>query len=194
MMTAAILAGGRATRFGGLAKGSLLVDGLTIFDRQVAELSRIADEILVVGDATPRPGIRGVADRVPDCGPLGGVHTALTESRGDATLVIACDMPYVTAELLAHLASLHLEGDVVVPRTDRGYHPLCAVYTRACLDPIERRLATGRWKMTGLLTDVRVRVVTREEMGAFGDPDRLLANVNTPADYSHLEALHNQEL
>jgi molybdopterin-guanine dinucleotide biosynthesis protein A len=194
MMTAAILAGGQATRFGGRAKGSLVVDGRTIFDRLVAELSRIADEILLVGDAAPRPGVRAMADRVPGCGPLGGVHTALAESRGNVTLVVACDMPYVTAEWLSHLASLHQEGNAVVPRTDRGYHPLCAVYTRACLAPIERRLATGRWKMTDLFADVRVRVVTREEVGAFGDPDRLLANVNTPADYSHLEAFHNQEL
>jgi molybdopterin-guanine dinucleotide biosynthesis protein A len=194
MMTAAILAGGRATRFGGRAKGSLVVDGRTIVDRQIAELSRVADELLVVGGATPQPGVRAVADRVPGCGPLGGVHTALTESRGDVTLVLACDMPYITADLLAHLASLQHEGDLVVPQTDRGYHPLCAAYTRRCLEAIERRLATGRWKMTELFADVRVRVVTRDEVGAFGDPDRLLANVNTPADFSHLEALHNQEL
>ena len=46
MLSAAILAGGRATRFGGQDKSALVVDGRTIFDRQVTELSKIAGEIL----------------------------------------------------------------------------------------------------------------------------------------------------
>jgi molybdopterin-guanine dinucleotide biosynthesis protein A len=79
-------------------------------------------------------------------------------------------------------------ADIVVPRTERGYHPLCAVYTRACLEPIARRLADGRLKLVGLFDDVRVRVVTAEALAAFGDPDRLLANVNTPLEYRAIEA------
>jgi molybdopterin-guanine dinucleotide biosynthesis protein A len=78
--------------------------------------------------------------------------------------------------------------DIIVPRTERGYHPLCAVYTRACLEPIARRLATGRLKVDALFDDVRVHVVTAETLAAFGDPDRLLANVNTPLEYRAIEA------
>ena len=84
--------------------------------------------------------------------------------------------------------------DAVVPQTERGYHPLCAAYTRSCLEPVARRLAAGRLKMTDLFADVRLRVVTVEEIAVFGDPGQLLANVNTPADYDRLEALHSHEL
>ena len=194
MISAAILAGGRAVRFGGRDKGSLFIDGRTIFDRQIGELSQVAEEILVVGDAVPRSGVRAVADLVPGCGPLGGVHTALTEARGDVTLVMACDMPFVTAGFLAHLASLCYHADAVVPQTERGYHPLCAAYSRGCLEPVARRLAAGLLKMTDLFADVRVRVVTLNEVAVFGDPGQLLANVNSPADYDRIEALHSQEL
>ena len=106
IVSAAILADGRAVRFGRRDKGSLIVDGRTIFERQVSELSQIASEILVVGGTTPRaevsgsepgsrPGVpvRAVADRLPGCGPLGGLYTALTEAQGDVTIVLACDMP-----------------------------------------------------------------------------------------------------
>jgi molybdenum cofactor guanylyltransferase len=79
------------------------------------------------------------------------------------------------------------EADAVVPRTDRGYHPLYAAYTRACLEPAAARLADGRLKMIDFLADVRVRVVTTREIDAFGHHDRLLTNVNTPAEYSDLE-------
>ena len=201
MWSAAILAGGQARRFGGRDKSALLVDGRSILDRQMAELTTLTTDILIVGDGGPSlaPGAssgpgRVVADRVPGCGPLGGLHAALTEARGDATIVIACDMPYVSAPFLGHLLALTRDADAVVPRTERGYHPLCAAYTRACLAPAAARLAGGRLTMSGLFEDVRVRVVTVEEIDAFGHHKRLLANVNTPAEYHDLEAFQGHQL
>jgi molybdopterin-guanine dinucleotide biosynthesis protein A len=199
--SAAILAGGLASRFGGTDKGSLLVDGRTIFDRQVAELSSLTDDVLVVRatevvpDAgTQRIGPRVVADLVPGCGPLGGLQAALLEARGDTVFVVACDMPYVTAPFIAYLFSLASEVDIVVPQTERGYHPLCAVYTRACLEPVAARLADRRLAMRDLLSAMRTRVVAAEEIDRFGDRHRLLANVNTPAEHAGLEALQGHEL
>jgi molybdopterin-guanine dinucleotide biosynthesis protein A len=113
--------------------------------------------------------------------------------RHDAVLVIACDMPYVTAPFAAHLLDLAHDVDAVVPRTERGLHPLCAVYTRACREPLARRLAAGSLQMKRLLDEVRVRVIEAEDIAVFGDRHRLLANVNTPADYAGLEALHGHK-
>jgi molybdopterin-guanine dinucleotide biosynthesis protein A len=210
MLSAAILAGGGATRFGGRDKSALVVDGQTILDRQLSQLSKIANEILYVHGAIqpeaahPTPGVIHIADLTPGCGPLGGLHAALTAARHHVVVVVACDMPYVSAAFLAYLASLisaeaasHSAVDeylAVVPQTERRYHPLCAAYTRAAIAPIEGRLATGRLKMTDLLEEVRPRVVTAEEIARFGDPQRLLTNVNTPGEYENLGALHNHEL
>src|SRR5204863_5451102 len=115
-------------------------------------------------------------------------------------IVVACDMPYVSAPFLAYLAALAGERRqprelvAIVPQTERGYHPLCAAYTRAAIGPIERRLAAGQFTMTDLLADVCLRVVPADAIARFGDPHRLLANVNTPAEHESLEALHNHEL
>ena|SRR2546422_5971064 len=191
MYSAAILVGGRATRFGGRDKSALLVEGRPILERQIQELSQITSDILIVGvDPSARAvdSARHVADHVPGCGPLGGLHAALIDALGEATIVIACDMPYVSASLLRHLLVLTNGVDAVVPRTEHGYHPLCAAYTRACIKPIARRLVEGRLKMTDLFDDVRVRMVTAEEIDAFGDHRRLLANVNTPAEYRSIGA------
>ena len=211
MHSAAILAGGQATRFGGRDKGALIVDGQTIRDRQLGVLSRLADVVMIVGGperaaprqteqqtdvARPFQG-REVADLIAGGGPLGGVHSALAHARHDVVFVIACDMPFVTEPLVRYLLDLAGAADVVVPRTPRGYHPLCAVYTRACIEPIERRLTRRTLKMVDLLADVRTRVVTGEEIGEFGDVDRLLANVNTPSEYAALEvsgAFQNHKL
>jgi len=195
--SAAILSGGKSTRFGGRDKSALLVGGRSILLRQMRELAQVAGDVMIIGGNPPRDAVgtaRLLADHIPGCGPLGGLHTALTEAIGSAVVVVACDMPYVTAPLLAHLLTLTCEADAVVPRTDRGYHPMCAAYTRACLEPIARRLGEGRLRMSDMLADVRVRGVTGRELGAFGDPDRLLANINTPDEYQELAAPQGHEL
>jgi molybdopterin-guanine dinucleotide biosynthesis protein A len=195
MWSAAILAGGQARRFGGRDKSALVVEGRTILERQIDELTTLTTDILIVGGREPSRGpARIVPDTIAGRGPLGGLHAALTESAGDATIVIACDMPYVAASFLRHLLSLTRDADAVVPRTERGYHPLCAAYTRACLAPATARLADGRLKLTDLFEDLRLRVVTTNEIDAFGDHRRLLANVNTPVEYDGLEALQGHQL
>ena len=195
MRSAAILAGGRASRFGGRDKSALVVDGATILERQIAVLRDVDTiaEILIAGAPRHREA-RTIPDVVPGCGPLGGIHAALTEARHDSVFVVACDLPYVTAPLVAHLLELTRDADLVVPRTERGYHPLCAVYTRACLEPIARRLAAGQLKVMALVDDVRTRVVSSDELDRFWPGSRLLANVNTPSDYAELEALHDHKL
>jgi molybdopterin-guanine dinucleotide biosynthesis protein A len=217
--SAAILAGGRATRLGGRDKGALLVDGRSILDRQIDALAPLSDDLMIVGQAvdvaqgvqpsdrstpsssrgeTAAPqlirGARVIADIVPGCGPLGGLHAALTSARSDVLFLVACDMPYVSAAFVEHLLSLAGDADAVVPQTERGYHPLCAVYTRACLEPAAAQLADRRLKMLEFLDRVRMRAVPIEEIRRFGAPDRLLANVNTPADYAGLETLQGHKL
>ena len=197
MASAAILAGGRARRFGGIDKSSLVVDGQTILDRQMAMLQTVdvIREIMIVGATASHRSARRIVDRVSGCGPLGGIHAALTaaaggtpiQARGNAVFVLACDMPYVPSALVTYLLDLAQNADAVIPLTEAGYHPLCAVYSLACLDPVGRRLAEGRLQVVGILDDVKARVVTVAELDRFGDPHRLLMNVNTPVDYLALQ-------
>ena len=202
MRSAAILAGGRATRFGGRDQSALVVEGRSIVERQVAKLSAVVDDdIMIVGARAggaeafqARDRVRLIADIVPGCGPLSGLHAALTEMRGDRLLAVACDMPYRDAAFAEDLLSLAGDAAVVVPQTDRGYHPLCAVSTRACLEPVAARLAQRRLALRDLFADVPTRIVTAAEMGRFGGPSRFLANVNTPDEYAGLDALQSHKL
>ena len=77
MQSVVILAGGDARRFGGRDKGALVVDGRTILERQISELSTVTPDVRV---------IRREDDLVPGCGPLGGLHAALNAARGDALI------------------------------------------------------------------------------------------------------------
>jgi molybdenum cofactor guanylyltransferase len=181
MTSAAILAGGRARRFGGADKTQLRIDGRTILDRQVSALRGRVDRLFLVGyrgTAVVPPSLERLADRVADQGPLGGLDAAL-EAAGTGPVLLVFG---------AYLLALTAEADAVVPRTERGYHPLYAAYTQACRAAVARRLRHGQRRMIDLLHDVRVRVVEPEEVVVFGDGNRLFANVNSQAELDAIES------
>ena len=198
MPSAAILAGGLARRFGGRDKSGLIVDGKTILERQLAVLEGVSDDVMaVVSDDRRRPlavPVRTVADRVAGKGPLGGLDAALAAARHREVILLACDMPFLNAKFLEYLVSHAGRADAVVPRTERGYHPLCAVYTSGMAPLVTRALAAGRLKMTDLLREIVVREVSGEEIDAFGPRDELLANVNSPSEFGELQALPGHKL
>ena len=192
MATAAILAGGRARRFGGRPKALLPLGGRTILDRLLAVLQPIADEVLIVANEPHRYdalGVRVRADRLTGAGPLGGVHAALTGSRSSHTFVVAGDMPFLTGPFVEHVLRAGRLVDVAVPRTGDGLHPLCACYRASCAAVIERRIAAGAFKVSDVLDDVRTRELAAGEVAAFDPDGALLFNVNTPADHARALAL-----
>jgi molybdenum cofactor guanylyltransferase len=186
--TGVILAGGRATRYGGLPKGLERVDGVRIIDRVRAALQVAADDVMLIAN-DPRasewlPGVRVESDVHAGVGSLGGIHAAIVRA-GTPVLVVAWDMPFVPGELLVALRTLGETGaDAAVPDSGsrRGLEPLCAYYGLACVGAIERRLASGDRRVIGFYDDIRVARLSAAAVAGFGDPARLFLNVNVPAD------------
>jgi molybdopterin-guanine dinucleotide biosynthesis protein A len=180
--TALILAGGRATRFGGVAKHELVVDGETIFSRQVRVLAPRVAEIVV---SAPRDiaGYRTVRDAAEGVGPLAGIAAGLAAACTPWLLVVAGDMPHVSGELVDLLLAART-GDAVGVRVGGLPEPLfCALHVRVA-EVVKRRIAEGKHKASGLLTDedLQVRWLDESQIRAI-DPDlRGLSNVNAPED------------
>lgn len=191
MVTAAILAGGRATRLGGADKSALLVDGMTVLDRQMAALRPLTPRIMLVTDharrftGAPVPVVR---DLHPGVGPLGGLHTALHAAATTHVLILACDLPFVTHAFLAHLAGLRGDADAIVPRDAVGRHPLCAVYATRLASRVARSLDAGMRRMTDLLDAIDVHEVSPATVATFDPDGRLLTNLNTPDDLARTAA------
>jgi molybdopterin-guanine dinucleotide biosynthesis protein A len=193
---AAILAGGRGRRLGGADKGALIIGGQSIIERQIALLRQLTSSIVIVAgqpDAYTGHGVPVVVDEVAGVGPLGGLSTALAQSERPYTVVVACDMPFLSLAFLQHLVMRVRGVDVALPRTADGYHPLCAAYARTLLPTIRARVKAGRLDVVGLVREVRAAVVGPEELAAF-DPGRvMLSNVNTPQDLHAACAWANRE-
>jgi molybdopterin-guanine dinucleotide biosynthesis protein A len=192
-LAAAILTGGRASRMGGVRKATLAIDGVPIIERQLSVLGQIAAPVFLVTSAggSAEAGLMLVRDAYPDHGALGGIYTAIVTSPHERTVVVACDMPFLNRPLLEYMAGL--DADLVIPRTSRGYEPLCAVYSRACAVPILERLRRGELEASRLPEGVRVAEVGPETLAAY-DPDGLLfVNVNTPHDYERAKEVPRKQ-
>ena len=189
MWTGAILAGGRSRRLGGRNKAALKIGNDTVLDRQLARLRRVVDRTIIVAeDAVPFAwtGLQVVADLTPGDGALGALRTAVHAAQSDRTLVMACDMPFVSEALLSYLVEAGRAADIAIPRTMRGYEPLCATYSRRCADEMARLIAERRFKLSevALIPGLIIREVGPDELGPFGPSDRLFFNINTPDDYA----------
>lgn len=183
-LAAAILAGGRARRLGGVNKGTLTLGAMTIIDRQLAVLQTLAAAVFVVGREDPAWTVRGlrvVPDEIADAGPLGGIYTAIRQSPCGRTLVVGCDMPFLSAAFLQRLVDVE-EADLVIPRGNRGYEPLCAIYSRRCEAGIHDRLVRGEFEAARLPADVGVAEVAV-------DDEMSVVNINTPHDYERAKGL-----
>ena len=190
--TAAIIAGGRAQRLGGLDKSDLRIGGRRIIDRQLSVLGHVAEHILIVSNDHHRfrsSGLQVCADLIPGAGPLSGLYTALVRSPTDRTIVVACDLPFLTVSFLRHLAARARGVDAAIPRTAKGTEPLCAVYDRACVEAIRARLERGERRVSALGDAIRVRDIGPSEVAPFDPAGTLFFNVNTPDDYTHANEL-----
>ncbi len=185
MITAAILAGGRARRLAGRDKSRLVIGGETILARQVHVLQKVAAEILLVGGAPSRPGSPGltcVPDIRPGTGTLGGIYSALHAARSAKVLIVGCDMPFLTAPFLSRVIEDADGVDVAMPRTSDGWQPLCACYGQGCRAGILRHLDEGRLKVVDMLPELTVREIGPEVVASFDPLGDLLMNINTPED------------
>ncbi len=195
MISACVLAGGRATRLGGRSKSQLIAGGAPILERQLDVLApRVAQVIVSVapGAAVEVPArwrdrVTLVEDAAAGEGPLAGIAAALTACSSEWLLVVAGDTPGLTApvvELLLAEAAAAAEADAVAPRIGGLPEPLLAVY-RARLAPlVARRLADGNRKVAALLTDagLAVRWIDEAALRAVDPELRALDDVDTPDD------------
>ncbi|MBA3394829.1 MAG: molybdenum cofactor guanylyltransferase [Deltaproteobacteria bacterium] len=185
-VTALIVAGGRATRLGGVDKRELVVDGQTIFERQCAVLApRVAE--IVVSTARDVAGFRTVRDPVADGGPLAGIAAGLAAATTPWLLVVAGDMPYLSAAVIDLVLAQAGDAatDAVGVKLGEVPEPLvCVLRVAACRPVVEARLAACQLRAAELLTGGELRVYWLDEAAVRRvDPElRAFLSINEAAD------------
>ena len=190
-ISASVLAGGSSRRLG-VDKALLKLCGESLLERILTTLAGLTDDLLVVADNEERfshLAARTVPDARPGMGPLGGIYSGLRAMHGERGLFIACDMPLLNPYLLRYMVLLSADFDVVIPRVGDEVEPLHAVYSKACIGPIESTLNCDELRVVEFFPEVRVRYVEEHEIDIF-DPDHLsFFNINCPADLTRAQEL-----
>jgi molybdenum cofactor guanylyltransferase len=132
--SAVILAGGKSTRMG-RDKAWLPLDGQPLLARQIAVVRELDPlELFFSGRADVDYGALGcrlLTDRFPDAGPLAGIEVALDAASAPRLLVLAVDMPHMSADVLRQLVRQCTETKGVIPRLAGEIEPLAAVYPKS---------------------------------------------------------------
>ena len=190
-----VLAGGKSLRLGHDKVFETVGDQnlLDLVIDRVAPLSRETILVTASNNALVKSdkysGLKAVTDIYPGKGPLGGVYTGLITSNSFCNLVVASDMPFLNPALLRHMMEVLADFDLVVPRVDDLVEPLHAIYTKNCLEPMERLLKQDKLPIHRLFPMVRTRYVEADEIEPF-DPEHLsFFNINTRADLLKAEEI-----
>ncbi|WP_034230224.1 molybdenum cofactor guanylyltransferase [Aquimarina pacifica] len=183
--TAIILAGGKSSRMGS-DKGLLLFKGIPFIQHIINAVAPLVNDIIIVSSNPNYSafGLQRIEDIVPDSGPIGGLHAGLTRTKTENNLVISCDVPLVTSELLKKLIAHEKEDfDSIQFEAAGKTMPLIALYRKNCAAVCEKLLISGERRLRQLVLNVNTKTIQVSEKEQF-----LVANINTIED---LKAIKN---
>lgn len=184
----AVLAGGLGSRVGG-EKAALKLGGSALVSYPLAELAAAGIEAVVCakeGESLPALGVPVLREPAQPRHPLCGIVTALRAGEGRPVVVVACDMPFVASGLLRLLAEA--PEPLVVPVLGGRLHPLLGRYEPVLLPRLEAALQREA-PVTRTIEALGPHHLQEEELARFGDPHRLLFNVNDAVDLKRAEGL-----
>ena len=194
MLTIVIQAGGESRRMG-QDKALLPFFGKPLIQRILERIKVLADEVLVT---TNQPedytflNLPLFSDLFPGRGALGGLYTALKAAQYPFVAIIACDMPFVSPELIEveHTLLVDEDQDAVIPRLEGGTEPFHAVYRRdTCLPAVHAAIQADKWRVNSWFPQVRIRYLSENEIRMVDPRGLAFWNVNTPEELHQAEEL-----
>ncbi|KGM44226.1 hypothetical protein JY97_02015 [Alkalispirochaeta odontotermitis] len=191
--TGVILSGGLSTRFNGQNKAFINVDGKRILDRLYTIFSELFKEIiLVTNDPLQFVGwdLMIVSDILPVSSSLTGIHTGLFYMQNQFAFFSACDTPFLKKELVEGLLEyIDRTTDIIMPETAVGMEPLCAVYSKRCLDTAEHHIKQNKLKIQRALSNHRLKKIPETVLRSKDPELASFFNINTPEDLARAQEM-----
>ena len=193
-VTGIILAGGKSSRMG-TDKGLQELFGKPLITYAIELLSGLCSEVLISSssEAYQSFGLPVIADKFPGIGPMGGIYSALKQSKTEQNLVLSCDLPFVTTELLLYILQNSNGYKVVIPwMGGQHYEPLCGFYNVSVLDRIESYIQKRNYKLPDLFEEINInRLIINSKLNFY--KEHLFLNVNSKSDLANAEHLMSGE-
>jgi len=192
--TAVILAGGNSNRMG-QDKAGLIFAGEPLLNRAIQSTQPLFEKLLIsVREPRKRLLFPQLCDSGEGGGPIMGIATALEQVDTPWVFAMACDMPFVSAEMIVALASRRAAQEIVVPVVDGMLQPLAAFYSKACLPLMRRQIEAGDRSLKRLIEQADATRIDGEELRSF-DPELLsFMDLDCMQDVQRAEALMQRRM
>lgn len=188
-----LIAGGRSRRMG-QDKRFMRVGGESVFERTLSLLRvTFAENIVVLAEPIEMLDVQGCRvayDLVPNTGSLGGLYTGLMSASRPRVFAVACDMPFLDPEVIRFMLSHDETADVIVARLAGRFQPMQAVYSKRCAPFLQAMAQRKELKIQRLFQqkELRMTILTENDLLAFGPGFRSFQNINTPNDLALVES------
>ncbi len=181
----AVLAGGENSRFGGKVKANMRVGDKPIIQSVLEIMDSVFSRTLIVtnysSEFTRYSNYSMVEDIYKKVGPLGGIHSALTNSEAEAVFIVAGDMPDLSTYLIRQMSEYYLIAgcEVLIPRINGNIEPLHSIYSKEILNRLENYLlSTKSYAIRSFLNTVKVEYLDISDSEARST----FKNINTPEE------------
>ncbi len=193
--SAAILSGGKNSRFNGENKAQLKLDNQKIIDRILNVLTTIFDEIIIVSNQkdlySEYTNVKIVSDYYKEIGPLGGIHSALKNANNDNVFIVSCDMPFLNKDMIIKQIEFHhlKESDITIPRLADSNEPLHGIYKKSIISILEKHIqSSDNYRIRSLFEFISISyflIDTNEKT------KKIFTNINNPDDYNKINSFIN---
>ena len=177
-----ILAGGKSSRMG-CDKGLVMLHNKPMIAHVIETLNQLTADIIVVSNQAEYNefGLPVFEDMIKEAGPLAGIHTGLMHSKHKKNIVVSCDVPFVSVELLTFLIENSWDNDVTIPLKNNKTHQVIGVYDKDCIEVFKQELDNNQRKIKVALEKVKLNVV---DANMFDEKE--FFNVNTSQELNEL--------
>ncbi len=194
--TGIILAGGESKRLNSVEKSNLLVGDKRIIEWMMTVYKKLFSEIILVSNHPTTYlewDVIVVKDIFTKRSSLTGIHSGLFYTKTDHAFIAACDTPFLKMDLVkAIIQHIDSSTDVVIPKTDVGIEPLCAVYSRRCLQIVQDALEQNNLKIRNIFRKLKTKELP-ETVLRKKDPGLVsFFNINTPDDLEQANRMINE--
>ncbi|GAV21141.1 molybdopterin-guanine dinucleotide biosynthesis protein A [Mariprofundus micogutta] len=170
--TAVILAGGESRRMGE-DKAAILLAGEPLLNRAIQSVQPLFEHLLIsVREPREHLFFPQLCDRGEGGGPMMGISTALERVNTPWVFVLACDMPFISAEMICAMSERLAEQQVVVAVVDGVVQPLAAFYAKSSLPLMSKQIASGDRSLQRLIKQTDATFIDWEDLRPF-DSERL---------------------
>jgi molybdopterin-guanine dinucleotide biosynthesis protein A len=191
--TGVILSGGLANRYDGTEKALLRVGGKRILDRIYTIYRELFEEIILVSNHPEKFlewDLLIVSDLFPIRSSLTGIHAGLFYSSNPYAFISACDTPFLKKEMVESVINrIEAQIDIVMPETSAGFEPLCAAYSKRCLEAAQNHLEREKLKITKTFRKSRIKTISEKVLRKIDPELRSFFNINTPEDLARAEEM-----